>query len=87
MALITWHGTVSFEKQSRISDTVGLLYRYVCCGKAQCEQGSICYQRYADVPVRYLVRENWNVAASWRGAEITNCVRQTDGKNNGVDGA
>jgi len=32
MALITWHGTVSFEKQSRISDTVGLLYRYVCCG-------------------------------------------------------
>jgi len=33
MALITWHGTVSFEKQSRISDTVGLLYRYVCCGR------------------------------------------------------
>jgi len=33
MALITWHGTVSFEKQSRISDTVGLLYRYVCCDK------------------------------------------------------
>jgi len=30
MALITWHGTVSFEKQSQISEAVGLLYRYVC---------------------------------------------------------